>query len=181
MTRKIKPIMRVYNLACANAHTFEGWFSSAEDFLGQQARGVLTCPICDSPKIEKRLHAPAVVRRNTLGNAATPEVASGGAANAPTTESSDLAVSQMRAIVENPAIASEDKMDAMRAVMRQHIRKTTEDVGDAFVGQVRAMHREEIPQRNVRGRASVADAIELIEDGINVMPIPFAVDSSELH
>jgi hypothetical protein len=47
----------VFELICADRHRFEGWFASAEDFEGQKARGLLSCPVCSDSKIEKLLTA----------------------------------------------------------------------------------------------------------------------------
>ena len=49
--------MIVFELICADRHRFEGWFASAEDFEGQKARGLLSCPVCNDSKIEKLLTA----------------------------------------------------------------------------------------------------------------------------
>ena len=49
--------MIVFELICADRHRFEGWFASAEDFEGQKARGLLSCPVCSDSKIEKLLTA----------------------------------------------------------------------------------------------------------------------------
>jgi len=47
----------VFELICAHRHRFEGWFASAEDFEGQKARGLLSCPVCSDSSIEKLLTA----------------------------------------------------------------------------------------------------------------------------
>ena len=49
--------MIVFELICADRHRFEGWFVSAEDFEGQKARGLLSCPVCSDSSIEKLLTA----------------------------------------------------------------------------------------------------------------------------
>lgn len=49
--------MIVFELICADRHRFEGWFASADDFEGQKARGMLSCPVCSDCKIEKLLTA----------------------------------------------------------------------------------------------------------------------------
>jgi len=51
-----------YSLICDKKHAFEGWFSSGEDFDAQKKRNLVTCPFCDSSKIEKTLMAPSVFR-----------------------------------------------------------------------------------------------------------------------
>lgn len=50
--------MKVLNLRCTHGHGFEGWFSSEEDFLGQQERGLLSCPICGSADVARLPSAP---------------------------------------------------------------------------------------------------------------------------
>lgn len=50
-----------YALACEHGHGFEGWFGSSADFDDQADRGLLSCPVCDSAKVDKQIMAPAVV------------------------------------------------------------------------------------------------------------------------
>lgn len=52
--------MIVYQLTCAQGHSFEGWFSSAEAFDKQAESGQLQCPTCSTPDVRKALSAPHV-------------------------------------------------------------------------------------------------------------------------
>lgn len=52
--------MIVYDLVCDHAHRFEAWFGSSGDFDDQQARGLLSCPVCGSARVGKAVMAPAV-------------------------------------------------------------------------------------------------------------------------
>ena len=52
--------MIVYNLGCANDHSFEGWFSSADDFERQTTSKLLSCPLCGNGRISRLPHAPYV-------------------------------------------------------------------------------------------------------------------------
>jgi hypothetical protein len=52
--------MIVYNLACNNAHRFEGWFSSPEDFERQVREAQIPCPVCGSPDVVRQPSAPYV-------------------------------------------------------------------------------------------------------------------------
>lgn len=49
--------MIVFELICRDRHRFEGWFASAEDFDGQKAHGLLSCPACGGTHVEKLLTA----------------------------------------------------------------------------------------------------------------------------
>lgn len=53
-----------YSLVCEANHKFDAWFRNAEAYETQAGRGILTCPVCNSSKVEKALMAPAVSRAN---------------------------------------------------------------------------------------------------------------------
>ena len=50
--------MKVYNLRCAQDHRFEGWFASDEDEASQRERGLLACPLCGDPDVQRLPSAP---------------------------------------------------------------------------------------------------------------------------
>jgi hypothetical protein len=50
--------MKVLNLRCRHEHPFEGWFASEDDFLAQQARGAVACPLCEDTEITRLPSAP---------------------------------------------------------------------------------------------------------------------------
>lgn len=43
--------MIVYDLRCANSHTFEGWFNDLASFEEQKERKLIRCPVCGSHDI----------------------------------------------------------------------------------------------------------------------------------
>ena len=49
-----------YDLKCPEGHEFDSWFQSAEAFDALRAAGHLSCAICGSTAVEKRIMAPAV-------------------------------------------------------------------------------------------------------------------------
>src|SRR6202030_1043909 len=49
-----------YALQCEARHGFESWFSNSAAFDRQAARGLVTCPLCGSAKVEKAIMAPAL-------------------------------------------------------------------------------------------------------------------------
>lgn len=63
----------------------------------------------------------------------------------------------------------------VRAQVMQMVRQivaNTEDVGDGFAEEARRMHYKESPERAIRGVATVQECEELVEEGIEVMPLP---------
>ncbi len=152
--------MKVFNLKCVHGHAFEGWFKSHLAFEDQQAQGLLTCPFCDSNDIEKTLSAP----RLNLSSAAEPEESAPSATSEP-------AVTRQAAVMTSapggaPALAAALKM--VRDMLAQ-----SEDVGDRFAEEARAMHANELPPRPIHGQTSLETAQELADEGIPVVAIPF--------
>ena len=73
-----------YALICDNAHEFESWFASSAGFEDQVRRGFVTCPICNSAKVERAVMAPNVARPDLGSKAPEPAAeASAPAAAAP--------------------------------------------------------------------------------------------------
>ena len=44
--------MIAYDLQCNNGHTFEGWFEDRKAYLGQQKKGLITCPVCNDTSVD---------------------------------------------------------------------------------------------------------------------------------
>ena len=146
--------MKVLNLQCTHQHGFEGWFGSEDDFTDQLALGLLSCPLCGDAEIQKMLSAPRLNLRGQREDK-TP------------LESTDAVD---RVALGFPASGSPLHAQLLKA-MRQ-VLAHTEDVGERFADQARAMHHGDIEQRNIRGRTTPEVAMELIEEGIEVMPLP---------
>jgi hypothetical protein len=54
----------------------------------------------------------------------------------------------------------------------RHVLTHTEDVGSRFAEEARRMHYGELEARNIRGQTSVREAAELMDEGIEIMPLP---------
>ena len=50
--------------------------------------------------------------------------------------------------------------------------RQAENVGTRFPEEARRIHYEEAPVRNIRGQASAGETMELLEEGILVLPAP---------
>jgi hypothetical protein len=151
--------MKVLDLQCEHEHIFEGWFGSEDDFQSQLSRGLVTCPLCGSLHIQKKLSAP---RLNLGASAPTPassEMASAPATSLPTTPTD---VTQL-----SPQQLQAAWIKAVKEVMAQ-----TEDVGDRFAEEARKIHYGEAESRGIRGQASAEQTQSLQEEGIPVVPLP---------
>src|SRR5689334_22767804 len=55
--------------------------------------------------------------------------------------------------------------------MMRHVMAQTEDVGERFAEEARRIHYGESEDRAIRGQASGEETRELLEEGINVLPL----------
>ncbi|NML33131.1 DUF1178 family protein [Paraburkholderia antibiotica] len=69
-----------------------------------------------------------------------------------------------------PAGMAEMQAHVMRAL--REVLEKTENVGDRFAEEARRIHYNEAPARNIRGVTTPEDARALVEEGIEVMPLP---------
>jgi len=143
--------MKVLNLRCANGHGFEGWFASEEDFLDQNGRAAIECPLCADRVIRRMPSAP----RLNLSGARAPE--------APAAEP------EARTAAPSPVPA--DLQAAWLAAARRLL-ESTEDVGERFSEEARRIHYGEAEARGIRGQASPEQREALREEGIEVVALP---------
>ena len=142
-----------YALACEQAHEFESWFPSSEAFETQRKRGFVICPYCDSARVEKQIMAPSIARKDKLPDAPVPG--------------------------PQPVAVLSDKEQEIRAALRalrDHVMKNAENVGKGFVEEARKMHYGEAEERSIYGEADLAEARALLEEGIDVLPLPVVPD-----
>ena len=53
-----------YALACDKGHSFESWFQNSAAYDKQAKRGLVSCPLCGSAKVEKAIMAPRLARKD---------------------------------------------------------------------------------------------------------------------
>ncbi len=154
--------MKVFNLQCAAGHPFEGWFGSEDDYLSQQARGLLTCPMCGHAEV---MRMPSAPRLNLSG------------AKAPVAASPAPPAASVPATAPVPATPERVQAEAVLLQAMRHVLANTEDVGRHFAEEVRRIHHGEAEHRNLRGQATPTETQALREEGIEVfaLPIPEAL------
>lgn len=149
--------MIVFDLACDAGHRFEGWFASSDDFAGQQARGLVTCPECGSAQVTKAPMAPAVPRKGNQVAETRPQ----------------------QAMVSAPLPPEAVEVLAKLAALQKEALKQSRWVGKDFAKQSREMHYGERDVETIHGQATLEEARDLLEEGIAVMPLPFPVAAPE--
>ena len=69
-------------------------------------------------------------------------------------------------------MAQERELRAKLKQLRDHITATADNVGTSFPNEARKMHYGEAKHRPIYGEASTEEARALIEEGIEVAPLP---------
>ena len=147
-----------YNLVCDKRHEFESWFQDSAAYDKQAKRGLVSCPLCGSAKVEKAIMAPRLARKDK----STPIVAPAGeAASVPAAPAPVAMISPQ-----------EKEFRAKLKELRDHLTSNADNVGKKFPEEARKMHYGEIEHRSIYGEATPKDARELHEEGIEFHPLP---------
>ena len=136
--------MIVYSLHCVKGHAFEGWFKDSAAYDAQSADGKLVCPVCDTKKVEKAPMAPAL----------------------------PSAVGERKSV---PVSTAPDELRKMRQFvtgLRKYVQDNAEYVGPRFPEEARKIHYGKTEERHIYGEASLEEARELVEEGVDVAPLP---------
>jgi hypothetical protein len=150
-----------YNLRCERGHAFESWFQSSQAYESQEKRKLVNCPSCGSAKVERAIMAPQIVSKKSRDRAAP---APAPAAEATTPASTPLMMAQER------------ELRAKLRELRDHIVKNADNVGERFPNEARKMHYGDIEHRPIYGEASPEEARSLIDEGVEVSPLPVLPD-----
>jgi hypothetical protein len=151
-----------YNLRCGRGHTFESWFQNSSAYEDQERRKLVNCPVCGSSDVERAIMAPQIVSRSGRETAAPAPAAP--AEPSPSTPSTQLMMAQER------------ELRAKLKELRDHIVKNADNVGDRFPTEARKMHYGDIEHRPIYGEASPEEARSLIDEGVEVTPLPVLPD-----
>jgi hypothetical protein len=137
--------MKVLNLRCGQQHAYEGWFASEEDFISQQERGIVACPMCGDTGT---VRLPSAPRLKVSRHAAEPG----------------------RADTGTEVTLQSQWLRAVRQVIA-----STEDVGERFPEEARRIHYGEIEAKAIRGQATAQEREALADEGIEVFSLPVGV------
>jgi hypothetical protein len=139
-----------YDLICDQGHQFDGWFRDSAAYDMQAAAGLVSCAVCGSAKVAKQLMAPGIpVKSNRKADAAPRQTMMAGGSDP-----------RAQALME------------MMRDMRRTVEANAEYVGDRFADEARRIHYSEAEQRGIYGEATREEAEALIEEGIEVHPLP---------
>jgi hypothetical protein len=160
-----------YALACERGHAFESWFANSAAYDKQAKRGLITCPICDSAKVEKAIMAPRI--SGTRKREAVPAIAPASPANGPVPAPTPSPEPPTPVAMVSP---QERELRKKLKELRDHLVKNADYVGRKFPEEARKMHYGETEHRSIYGEASPDQAKELHEEGIEFHPLPVLPD-----
>jgi hypothetical protein len=163
-----------YALRCAKGHAFESWFPNSAAYDKQVKRSLVSCPACGDTKIEKAIMAPKLA--GTKKRRAAPAVAV--SPEAPTPEAPAPVAGDTPVAMVSPQMMSPQEHELRQKLkeLREHLTKNSDYVGKKFPEEARKMHYGEIDHRSIYGEASLKDAKELHEEGIEFHPLPVLPD-----
>src|SRR5437588_3638086 len=151
-----------YTLRCHRGHAFESWFQDSAAYEVQEKRKLVNCPACGSDRVERAIMAPQIVSKAAREDSPVPAAAVAVDATAP---------------VSTPLMMTQEReLRAKLKELRDHIVKNADNVGERFPNEARKMHYGDIEHRPIYGEASPEEARSLIEEGVEVSPLPVLPD-----
>jgi hypothetical protein len=154
-----------YTLVCERGHEFDSWFQNSSAYDKQNKRGLVTCPACNSAKVEKAIMAPRLARADIV--------------DPPQPAPSPPAVVPQALVAKTPvAIMSSQERELRQKLkeLRDHVTKNANYVGPKFPEEARKIHYGETEHRSIYGEASPDEAKALHEEGIEFHPLPLLPD-----
>ncbi len=186
--------MLVVDLSCPHGHRFEGWFASADDLASQQARGLVSCPVCGDPHVQRLPSAPHLnvshheerlpAEQRSRGEPGKQGEVAGSRMAHEMAQLAQVARGTQGAHVahgdhpERGQVGADaghgDEAHALQAMYWsavRHVLQHTEDVGERFASDARAMHHGELPAKPIRGQLDEEEREALKDEGIEVMTL----------
>ena len=154
-----------FDLECTDKHRFEGIFKDYQAFNDQLDKKMIECPVCGDTQI-KRLFTGCSIQ-------------SGGVKS----ETADIEKSQnieaqenIRALQQNNPSQADNKnqknISEIISALREFVTNNFDNVGKDFAEKARAIYYGVEKERNIYGESTLEEIKELIEEGVNVMPLP---------
>ena len=132
-----------YNLKCENNHEFTSWFADSSEFEKLNNKKLLECIYCSSKKIQKSIMAPMVSSM----------------------KSGDSEINFLTKDI------SSERNELVK--LRKYIESNFEFVGDNFSKKVREIYYDKRSKKSIYGTATPEERKELIEEGIDLISIPW--------
>jgi len=138
-----------YSVKCSNDHQFDGWFKDSATFDKQAKAKQVECPRCGDTKVSKAPMAPRISKS-----------------------------SRSDKVIEARANEVAREMAEAEGKIREHVEENCDYVGTQFAEEARKIHYGEADERGIYGEATIDEAKDLDDEGIDVLPLPKARTTS---
>lgn len=148
-----------YDLRCDDGHEFDGWFKGSAAFDRLAKAKLLTCPQCGGSTVDRAMMAPRIAKR----------------ARPMPTPMRDEPAAPAEAPKPAPALAGPipDGLRAVLAKLRDEVESRCDYLGADFAEEARRIHEGSAPARGIYAEATPDDIESLLDDGIDITPIPW--------
>ena len=137
--------MILFDLQCDKNHKFECWFASSANYEEQLKNKMISCPYCNSTKIQKSLMAPNINTKSTTKNSKK----------------------------KNKQKLAKNNLENQIRKFKKYIEKNTDNVGKNFAEEARKIYYGETKSRPIRGESTLKETQELVEEGIPFSQLPW--------
>jgi len=116
-----------YALACDEGHAFESWFANSATYDRQVKRGLVSCPVCNSTKVEKAIMAPQVAGTKRRGDVSVSAPMPEGPASSPPSASNALPETPQTNVPAPVAMMSPQEREFRSKLkeLREHLIRTS--------------------------------------------------------
>lgn len=133
-----------YNLKCNNNHEFESWFSSSDEYDKLKNKKLLECIYCNSKTISKTIMSPMISITEKIND---------------------------RKFKSLQKKLSKEKLEWIN--VRNYVERNFEYVGNDFSKKVREIYYDKKNKKNIYGTTTEKERLELADEGINLLSIPW--------
>ena len=153
-----------FNLRCNLDHDFEGWFPNKDELLKQIGKGLVECPYCGTINVKKTLSSPNI---STKSNKKL----------ADTTKNLNSSSSKLQDVNDNfeskNTVFNNYELRKIYKNLQKTIEKEFTNVGSNFANEARKIHYGEKKPKNIYGKCSESERVDLEKEGVDFASIPW--------
>jgi len=153
-----------FNLRCNLDHDFEGWFPNKDELLKQIDKGLVECPYCGTINVKKTLSSPNI---STKSNKKLTD----------TTKNLNSSSSKLQDVNDNfeskNTVFNNYQLRKIYKNLQKTIEKEFTNVGSNFANEARKIHYGEKKPKNIYGKCSESERVDLEKEGVDFASIPW--------
>ena len=153
-----------FNLRCNLDHDFEGWFPNKDELLKQIGKGLVECPYCGTINVKKTLSSPNISTKSNKKFADT-------------TKNLNSSSSKLQDVNDNfeskNTVFNNYQLRKIYKNLQKTIEKEFTNVGSNFANEARKIHYGEKKPKNIYGKCSESERVDLEKEGVDFASIPW--------